>query len=266
MHQANDRAWFPWNGSKRWLLSELTTCFRAWRPHTTARFFDPFCGSGAVSQRVRELLPITQVIGDANPWLAALLAAQQHATPVCVPADFMDFDRWRSYTDDDYAHLSADERAQRFAVCLHTAWGHRWKTDASGKFTASSAPLDPKFCEPTKLKQQLERVFQRRWLTDQDVVVAGDWRQTIASYAYGDLVYFDPPYPETLGYGTQTWTISDLLDVIDWLADRQIAAVFSNVADVERLLTRIGFQTALITSPTASRTRKQRREVLAWRF
>ncbi|MBK7823187.1 MAG: hypothetical protein IPJ61_19570 [Tessaracoccus sp.] len=232
-----------------------------------ARFFDPFVGSAAVSREIRRKQPcVDHVLGDANPWLAALLDTARTPDPVPIPSNYLDFDFWRGLTDDEAGQLDVITRAQRFAICLHTAWGHRWKTDSAGRFTQSTAPLQATFCEPAYLRRQLDHVFTVKWLRAADIVVTGDWRSTVATFEYGDLVYLDPPYPETLGYGTQTWTIADLLDVIDWLADARINAVVSNVADIERLLVRAGFQTRCLLSPTASRTRRQRREIIAWRY
>lgn len=185
------------------------------------------------------------------------------------PENFVDISYWRSLDDSHLPHLSLHERATRFAVCLLTAWGNRWKTEADGRFTSSSTPVNPKYTDPTYLGERLRKFFSVKWLQESDVSSCQDWKAAVQRAVPGDLVYFDPPYPESLGYGNQWWSFSDQLDVVDWIADavtREISVVVSNMATIERLYRRAGLETSVVKGPTASRTKREREEVLAWKI
>ena len=256
--------WFPWNGSKRSLLPYLQQAFAAYPQ--TGRYFEPFVGGGSVSFLFRSLYPDTpQHLSDLNPWLCAAYKMQKEDVAPLL-SNALDYNYWRNIRDQDLSGMTLQEQATRFASCLFTAWGNRWKTEADGHFTPSSTPVNPKFCDPVKLRQQLEGFSKVRWLTPVDSIQTSNWAQALEAVAPGDLVYLDPPYPEHLGYGTQIWTLSDMLDTIDWIAEANRKGVFilaSNVADLERLYQRAGLRTRIITLSEASLTRKARREVLA---
>jgi site-specific DNA-adenine methylase len=94
-----------------------------------------------------------------------------------------------------------------------------------------------------------------------------DWKDSLASVKPGDLVFIDPPYPESLGYGNQFWSFSDQLDVVDWVAAAAkdgVNVVVSNMSSLERLYRRAGLKTMIFTGPKKSKARLIRSEVLAW--
>lgn len=258
--------WFPWNGSKRWLLPRLADTFRGWGGD--GRFIDPFCGGGSVSRLIRQLFPTTpHVLADANPWLMSVFEWQTAGMAYAIPKNFTDVSYWRALRDADLPSLTLHAKATRFAVCLLTAWGNRWKTEADGGFTSSSTPVNARYCEPSFLRRRLAAFFAVRWLRFGDLTISQDWKKSVADARPGDLVYLDPPYPESLGYGNQWWSFSDQLDVIDWVVDHpEIAVVVSNMATLDRLYRRAGMTVELVTGPAPSRTKKQRVECLAWRF
>lgn len=260
--------WFPWNGSKRWLCPRLSQVFLSW--DGAGRFVDPFCGGGSVSFAVRRLFPNAgHVLSDANPWLMSVFEWQATGQSYVRPDNWSDADYWRGLTDADLPNLSLHERATRFAICLLTAWGNRWKTESNGSFTPSSTPVKAAYCRPAYLGPRLEKFFAVRWLAAHDVSVACDWKRTLQAVSPGDLVYLDTPYPESLGYGNQWWSFSDQLDVVDWVADaakRDISIVVSNMATLERLYRRAGLAVEIAEGPKANRTKLPRTEVLAWKF
>lgn len=258
--------WFPWNGSKRWLLPRLTDTFREWGG--SGRFIDPFCGGGSVSRLIRQLFPATpHVLADANPWLMSAFEWQASGQVYVLPENFGEVAYWRSLRDGDLPCLDLHARATRFAICLLTAWGNRWKTEVDGSFTASSTPVNARYCEASFLRRRLEAFFTVNWLRLGDVTMSQDWKKSVADVRPGDLVYLDTPYPELLGYGNQGWGFSDQLDVIDWVAEHpEIAVVVSNMATLDRLYRRAGLRVELVTGPAPSRTKKQRVECLAWRL
>lgn len=259
--------WFPWNGSKRWLCPRLSEIFSVWDGQ--GRFIDPFCGGGSVSHTVKRKFPATrQLLSDANPWLMAVFEWQSTQARYEPPSNFADVEYWRALTDAHLVDLDLRFKATRFAVCLLTAWGNRWKTEADGRFTASSTPVNLRYCESTYLEGRLRKFFDVRWLSPTDLSVCRDWKVSIDEVRTGDLVYLDTPYPESLGYGNQWWSFADQLDVTDWVAEavpRGISVVVSNMSTLERLYRRAGLSVEIVSGPTASRTKRPREEVLAWK-
>ena len=258
--------WFPWNGSKRWLIDPLAQELRNYGG--TGKYLDPFVGGGSVSFLMRQVHPsVPQAVSDANPWLAACYERQiARDFRVELPDNLFDYEYWRALTDDLIGELDLHDKVLRFAVCLTTAWGNRWKTETDGNFTKSSTPTNPKFTGHDYVRGKIEKFLQVQWLRPGlDQAMAADWTRTVAEAEPGDLVYLDPPYPETLGYGSQVWSLNDMLDVIDWISDavpKGIHVVASNVADLERLYQRAGLRTFTVPCPTRSNTRRARVEVI----
>ena len=255
-------SWFPWNGSKRWLLNDLVPIFSLW--NGSGRYIEPFVGGRSVSATIRSMFPgVPQVLSDANPWLVSAYESQLSAA-IEFPANYSDVQYWRNLTDADLSNLSVSDRANRFAICLFTAWGNRWETKPDGIFRST---VNSKYCEPQYLKQRLTDFWRAGWLTPDDSTSCCDWKVAVAQAQPGDLVYIDPPYPESLGYGNQWWSFSDQLDVVDWVTDsvrNGVNIIVSNMATIERLYKRGGLETRTVTGPKRSQTRKIREELIAW--
>lgn len=254
-------AYFPWNGSKRWLEPLLRQAFAQW--DGCGRFIDPFCGSGAPSRICRDLFPdAPQILSDANPWLTALYELQVRGQPLPIPPS-LEPGPWRALRDADLPSLTRGDRAARFLICLLTAWGNRWECRDDGTFRST---LNPKFCDASTLAARIQQVARARWLGPMDQARAADVAEALRVARPGDLVYLDPPYPETLGYGNQVWNLDNQLDLIDWAAAHQeISVVFSNASPLRRLLERAGLRCQAVVVPSSTRTKRQRSEVVAWR-
>lgn len=257
--------YFPWNGSKRWLIDKLSAVMKTW--DGCGVYVDPFVGGGSVSRLVREMFPnARQRLSDANPWLAAAFRSQ--LTGCGMATNYADIGYWRGLKDADIGTLTDSEQVTRFAVCLFTAWGNRWKSRADGSMGTEN-PVNLKFTSQDYLRKKLDTFFSVRWLDGNDSVECADWKQTLRAVNAGDLVYIDPPYPESLGYGNQWWSFSDQLDVVDWVADavkNDIDVVVSNMATIERLYRRAGLSTLIVDGPKTSKTRVGRSEVIAWKI
>lgn len=257
---------FPWNGSKRWLLPEIQAVTAAWGGH--GRYIEPFVGGGCVARMVLgQHAGVQAMLGDANPWMAAWYEWQATGQPYVLPANYADVAYWRGLTDADLFCLSLADCATRFGVCLQTAWGNRWKTEADGRFTTSSAPLQKQWCDPAYLRPKLEAMLSPDPALKGVSVRCADWRVLAEQAVQGDLLYLDPPYTETLGYGNQLWTLADQLDVVDLAAElvkKGVAVVVSNHADIDRLYRRAGFSVKHFQSGRATKTRANRVEMLAW--
>lgn len=254
--------WFPWNGSKTWLLGDLELVLRRWNGQ--GRFIDPFVGGGSVSRLARRLFPQSpQVVADANRWLVAAYAQARSSVSYRLPSNVSDVAYWRGLTDTNFGDLNLAERATRFAVCLHSAWGNRWETRSTGEFRST---VNRRWCSEEFLGRKVEAMFHGHWLRQSDTAEAGDWTTTVQQARKGDLVYLDPPYPEALGYGNQHWTFEDALDLLDWAVDAEhdgVSVVVSNMNALRRLYERAGLRCVTVNGPTAMKTRRLRREVLA---
>lgn len=255
--------WFPWNGSKTWLLEDLEPVLRLWSGK--GRYIDPFVGGGSVSRIVRRLFPhAPHVVADANQWLVSAYAQARSEDDYRVPRNIGDVAYWRGLTDADFPELAVAERATRFAVCLRSAWGNRWETYPNGQFRSTMNKL---WRSASFLGPKVETMFQEHWFRQGDKACHGDWKQTVADAKPGDLVYIDPPYPEALGYGNQWWSFDDALDIVDWVAAHpKVGVVVSNMSTLRRLYERIGLHCQIVTGPAPMKTRRQRLELLAHNF
>jgi site-specific DNA-adenine methylase len=255
--------WFPWNGSKMWLRSNLERVFRLWEPSVDSRYIEPFVGGGSVSMMFRRLHPTTlQRLSDANYWLVSAYKCQI-AGNLKLSNNYTDIQYWRELSDSDFSSLTVKERMTRFFVCLLTAWGNRWQVRNDGRF---SQTINKQRCSQDYLTTKTHKIFSNCWLSSSDTALYQKWEKAVRSAQPGDLVYLDNPYPDSLGYGG-SWTFKDQLDIIDWACDaitQDISVVVSNMSTLERLYKRGGFKTRIIQGPSANVNRATREEVLAW--
>lgn len=256
-------AYFPWNGSKRRLIPELSKELGRYDGQGT--YYEPFVGGGSISCWMRSAYPdVRQTVGDANIWLVAMYVWQIVGRPEEIDLSDVDVRYWRALVDASYDNLTPFQRALRFAVCLHSSWGHRWEAYESGAFR-STARLD--WSQPDYLREKLLPMFSTRWLCPTDRVMTCKWSETVSLARPGDLVVLDPPYPELLGYGNNVWRIDDLLDVIDWVATANqhgVKIVMTCVPDARRLLDRVGLTTRIVEARRrGSWTQRARSEMIA---
>lgn len=263
----SQKQWFPWNGSKRWLLGDLGPVLDEWDGN--GRFIDAFCGSGMVSRLARsKFSSSSQIVADANPWLMSMFSWQTCADKSLDHVhECKDVQYWRNLTDQSLSDLDWNKRSLRFLVCLLTAWGNRWETAPNGRFRST---VNEKYCEPDFLTNRIMDILSMpSWLRDDDIAVCQDWKKTVSLASPGDLVYLDPPYPESLGYGNQWWSFSDQLDVVDWTSEvikKGVSVVVSNMSTLDRLYRRAGMEVKLVNGPKASLTKRQRVECIAWKI
>lgn len=235
--------YIPWSGTKRKHLGLLAPIFQGWVPDASSRFYDPFTGGGSVSWLMRQIFPqVSQVVGDRDPHLAALYRLQTQGAPDWNP-EWLDVHLQRSYRDVDIANLSDADKAARLIVCLKTAFGSRYETSKDGRYR-STLRTDLK---PENLRMFLQDIWQKAWLSTADKVIEGTWIDTIGDVKANDLVFLDPPYTETIGYGTNRWTVADQVDVWEWASQKiteGVAIVVTNHSDLERLYKKTGFDTS----------------------
>lgn len=251
----------PWNGSKRWMEAPLREVLSRW--DGKGKFYDPFCGSGFVSALMREVHPsIQQTVGDVNPWLVGFLRRQlEGLQDDPVPAPGLDnVGYWRSLADPNV--LGTNEQAARFLICLLTSWGARYQDHTDGTFGLPLQTEQGRYNQAVGTLPELWRTF---WLRTDDRVLRKSWLDTIAEATAGDLVFLDPPYTETMGYGVE-WTVGDQMDVLFWAADatqRGVQVVATNHETLGRHYAKFGMIVEYLHSPARGRTSKLRREMLA---
>lgn len=252
---------FPWNGSKGWLVGPLEQAFNAFSP---TRYIDPFMGSGIPSKIARALWPnVPQVLGDINPWLVAFWKVCARKESLLLSPDFS-IKNYRLLEDQALITLSDSSAAERFLVCLYSAWGNRWLTASSGKFTAT---LNKNWTSYEFLAEKFRGAIERgNHLHKGDQISSLDWIKLVQEAKPGDLVYLDPPYPDSTGYGDESWTLDNTLDVLDWAVqarDHGIHVVVSNMASLTRLFERSGFSCSLHNRGPQKGTSRTRVEMLA---
>ena len=261
---------FPWNGSKRWLLPHLQPLVSRWfAASTNGTYLEPFAGAAHLARAVRASAPSTSLLlNDANLWLMSLYRQQQSGEAITISPNQFSVERihkFRNLADSSLTRsgMTVQLAATRFLVCLLTCWGNRWEAKPDGRFRST---LNNTYCDPVKLASRICAVLNDWWLTAGDTILAGDWQTAVAGVQRGDLVYIDPPYPESLGYGNNQWRFKHLLDLVDWCAEAHrdgVYVILSNMDDVQRLLTRIGYTTSLVNGPRTTKTKKARVELIA---
>lgn len=255
--------YFPWNGSKRWLIPEISKISAQWSG--TGRYFEPFVGGGHVSHLIRQQFPdIPQVLNDANKWLASAYQWQINQQEYQLPDNFHAVEYWRNLRDDQYAGLSLSEQVTRMAVCIFSSWGHRWQTYEDGRLRST---LDPQWCTSEYLRSKILPMVSQRWLNTKDQVLQGDWKDALAGVQPGDLVFLDPPYTETLGYGNQRWGVADQIDVwekVESLSQLGVSVIVTNHEEMSRLYRRFDLGIKILDRPGTGTTSATRKEMLGW--
>lgn len=227
-------------------------------------FYDPFVGSGFVSGLVREMHPnAPQVLGDVNPWLVGFLRRQLEGSPTDpIPEPGLsDVPYWRNLHDP--ALHDTNTQAARFLVCLLTSWGARYQDGKDGKF---ALPIQTEQGRYNQAVSTLPELWQTFWLRKGDLVLAQSWFKTVVSATQPDLIFLDPPYTETMGYGVK-WSVKDQIEVLLWAADKVKEGhnvVVSNHGELKTIYERFGMHTLECSPPARGKTSQIRSEILAF--
>ncbi len=254
--------YFPYNGSKRWMVPHMEPLFRRWEGK--GKFIDPFCGGGSPSWLARQTHPAApQFLGDVDPWLLSVYEAQRQQLSIQVPQDYTDLKSWYALGTEDLDRLSLEQKALRFLICCTTAWGNRLESKPGDTLRFK---VNPVWITSEYIIPKIQRMLGIQWLKPTDQVTLSDWKDTVAQAVAGDLVFLDPPYTETLGY-TAKWDVTDQIDVWEMsetLAKRGVSVIVTNSAQMERIYRRTGFQMLVLDRPGTGKTGKARQEMLAW--
>ena len=248
-----------WAGGKRWLLPRL---IEIWRPHTSRRLVEPFCGGLAVTLG---LSPQTALLNDINPHLINFYVQLQRGLAVTIEmtndADCFYAHRTRFNQLVKQQRYSKAEAAQLFYYLNRTGFNGLCRFNQSGEFNVPFGQhRSITYAEDfSKLKRALSG-----W-----VFATGD----IESLTIGesDFIYADPPYDvEFTTYSSGGFVWEDQVRTAEWLSSHRGPVVLSNQATtrIVKLYKKLGFQLSYLEGPrriSCTGDRTAAREVLATR-
>lgn len=182
----------PWMGGKRRLAKHILPVFK---PHKA--YLEPFCG-GAALFFMKEPSTV-EILNDINGDIVNLYRVvknhkdeflRQFDNCIVSRADFV------AFKQTPVASLTDIQRAARFFFLQKMAFGARSINPSFG--TATTAP--PRFNLRT-----IERDINAAHTRLQRVYIESmDWLTCARRYAKPhSLIYMDPPYWQTAGYGTE---------------------------------------------------------------
>jgi DNA adenine methylase len=183
---------FPYQGSKRKLAPAIVACV----PEDVTAFFEPFCGSAAVSLAVGTVLPALPIyLNDYNQALADLWLSVLEQ-----PEDLAEAYRalWTQQLDDPRAFY--DEMRDKFnatgdpvlflyllARCVKAAVRY----NSSGEFNQS--PDNRRLgSKPDRMRANI--LAAAGILRGRTTVTSVDFQEAMAGATESDVVYMDPPY------------------------------------------------------------------------
>ncbi|MCM2973514.1 DNA adenine methylase [Larsenimonas suaedae] len=182
----------PWMGGKRRLAKQILPLFG---PHRT--YVEPFCG-GAALYFMKEPSPV-EVINDANGELVNLYRVVKHHLEELLRhfkwalvsrQEFLDLKRTPPET------LTDIQRAARFFYLQKTAFGARADNPSFG----TSAACRPRL-NLLRLEEDLSEAHLRLSRT---LIEQLPWEECVRRYDRDEtLLYLDPPYWGTAGYGIE---------------------------------------------------------------
>ncbi len=228
-----------WAGGKTQLLGQITS----WFPTEFETYIEPFLGGGAVFFR---LMPHRAILADLNAELMNVYRVIQ--SDVILLKERLDEHKPRK-SDRDYFNKVRDRvpeeldpisRAARTIFLNKTCYNGLYRVNAEGRFNVRFGRY-----ENPRLYDEANLIAVSHALSGK-LLVATDFRQTIAYARKGDFVYFDPPYQPLsdtanfTSYTKDSFTESDQKEVASAFSDldkRGCKVVLSNSAtdDVREL-------------------------------
>ncbi len=179
-----------WMGGKSKLAATIIGKFP---PHVC--YLEPFCGGAAIF--LRKPRSKAEVINDCNGELINLYRCIQfHPNELGRQASGMQHSRWlfdrlKSQNPSDLTDI---QRAARFYAINRMAFGGRMAHPSFGYTRSTAASLSA-----TRFQRDIELLTAR---LDKVYIENLDWADCITRYDSNDtLVYCDPPYWKTAGYG-----------------------------------------------------------------
>ena len=248
-----------WAGGKRWQVPHLRAL---WKPHTTRRLVEPFCGGLAVALGLK---PTTALLNDANPHLVNFYTWLQRGLQIRIQ---MENDERLFYRQRDRFNAllvagdgQSEEAAALFYYLNRTGFNGLCRFNRRGLFNV-----------PFGRYKKID--YRTDFAADQPVFSRFDFTQTDFEQLPvrpDDFIYADPPYDvEFTHYSSGGFGWDEQRRAAEWLSKHPGPVVLSNqrTGRIEDLYRKLGFTLTIRTAPrhiscTGDRTPAE--EVLATR-
>jgi len=246
-----------WAGGKRWLIPQLA---ELWRPHSSRRYVEPFCGGLAGPLGLR---PARAILNDVNPHLINFYIHLQRGLDVTIEMrnEEKSFYRYRNKFNKLVTNGESQgaEAAQIFYYLNRTCFNGLCRFNQSGEFNVPFGKH--KSIAYAQDFSGFRRLF-KSWL-----FTCGDLDNTRIERE--DFVYADPPYDvEFTTYSAGGFSWDDQVRTAERLAAHLGPVVLSNQATqrINELYKKLGFKIAILAGPrriSCTGDRTAAREVLA---
>jgi DNA adenine methylase len=246
-----------WAGGKRWLVPQLA---ELWRPHSSRRYVEPFCGGLAGPLGLR---PKRASLNDVNPHLINFYTHLQRGLDVTLEMrnEEKSFYRYRNtfnklVNNDEW---QSAEAAQIFYYLNRTCFNGLCRFNQSGEF---NVPFGRHKSIAYARDFSGFRSLFKSW-----VFTCGDLDNT--RIERGDFVYADPPYDvEFTTYSAGGFSWDDQVRTAERMAAHKGPVVLSNQATgrIVDLYKKLGFTIAFLEGPrriSCTGDRTAAKEVLA---
>jgi DNA adenine methylase len=267
-----------WAGGKGLLLNRLSRVF----PKTFGTYFEPFLGGGAVFFSLR---PPSAVLSDSNTDLInAYKVVQRDVEPLIVALRELET-RYRrapktTFRQAREAYLPSTaegvDQAALFIFLNRTCYNGLYRVNQSGKFNVPFGQYsNPTICDAKGLR------LARAALSGA-VLRNVDYADALGIVEGGDFVYLDPPYhpisktANFVNYTSSAFGKQQHVELALELARLntstgcKILVSSSNVSEIERTYTNLGFKIDYVTAPRRisckAETRGRVRELLIRNF
>lgn len=186
-----------WAGGKRKLAELIVSSFPTEFWNTSAKYFEPFLGGGAVTFQLGNSKSDFYVSGknlylnDINPDLIiAYKQIQNNPTQLMDEIDKIAMKK-NQYEFDEIKNWEPDsniERAARFIYLNKTCFNGLWRVNSQGKFNVPFGKLkNPIIYQVENLIAVSQRLAGAK-------ITNLAFSQALEMVSEGDLVYLDPPY------------------------------------------------------------------------
>jgi len=220
---------FPYQGSKRKLAPAIVACI----PEDVTAFFEPFCGSAAVSLAVGTVLPALPIhLNDCNQALAKLwvelLRRPEDLAKAYRVLWTQQLDDPRAFYDKVRDKFNASSDPVLFLYLLARCVKAAVRYNSSGEFNQS--PDNRRLgSKPDRMRTNILGIAGI--LRGRTTVTSVDFREAIAGATESDVVYMDPPYQGVSTNRNRRYAdglaYETLVDALNSLNKRNISYIIS---------------------------------------
>jgi len=185
-----NKPFIKWAGGKQQILADLLQRM----PKTYKRYFEPFCGSGALFFAIN---PHDATIADINTELINCYVQVKDNVEELIESlknHVNSKDYFYSIRGKNPISLTNIERASRFLYLNRTCFNGLYRENQKGQFNVPFGSYkNPDFVQENKLRTS-NKALQ---YTD---ILGANYSESLKKVAKGDFIYLDPPYFPLGGY------------------------------------------------------------------